>query len=738
MACATFIEKNYGSTMVSEEIYHSWWFILLWGITTITGIYSILKYKLFRKLPALLVHAAFILILGGALITHLTSLHGTIHLREGIPENYFVAQHKRLWNNSEINTPHRLPYSITLQKFKIITYPGTQAPADYVSTVLLTQKESSSSSVQTISMNRILSCEGYRFYQMSFDPDHQGSWLSINYDPYGIPVTYTGYALLTLSMLLLLLEPGGTFRKLLRHPALKRGTITTCLLLACFLSTTATTINFTDQALKKVIPEKQASELGKLQVLYNDRITPLHTLARDFSLKLTGTSHYKGLQPEQLFSGWIFFPEVWQYEPLIPIKNKELATLLQSSNPAPLTAFFTPQRDYRLPNYWSQSLQNNNSSPLQKAITETDEKVQLILMLEEGKLLKVFPIRTNGKVHWYSPTDSLPNTISAEKARFIHGFFTLLYESILQEDYTTTSTLLKKLSTFQYREGGETILSPTKLKAELFYNRFEPTTWLYRICLSIGTFGFLFLIWNPFSPKTSIQLEKIMSILLLFAFLSLTITVVLRSYIAGRPPLGNGYETMISLAWALQLLALLLRKKIPLAVTFGFLLSGFTLLVSTLGQMNPQITPLMPVLLSPWLSLHVSLIMAAYALYAFTFLCAITALLFTGQRRTQEIERLTVLSQLLLYPATFLLGIGIFVGAVWANVSWGTYWSWDPKEVWALISFLIYAFPLHMKSLPCFQRPIVYHLYITLAFFTLLMTYFGVNYFLGGMHSYAE
>ena len=196
--------------------------------------------------------------------------------------------------------------------------------------------------------------------------------------------------------------------------------------------------------------------------------------------------------------------------------------------------------------------------------------------------------------------------------------------------------------------------------------------------------------------------------------------------------MSNGYETMLLIAWFIQCLALVMARKVPIMLTFGFLMSGFFLLVSHIGQMNPAITHIMPVLNSPLLSIHVSIIMLAYALLSITFVCGVTALLLPAKA-----AYLHVLSQLFLYPSLSALGIGIFTGAIWANVSWGTYWSWDPKEVWALITLMVYAVAVHSRSIPSLQRPRVFHLYMVVAFLTLLMTYFGVNYFLGGLHSYA-
>ena len=757
MAAATLLEKQAGSAAVSEAVYHSGWFILLWTALLLFSLPLLLgrtgRQQL--RLPGLLLHGAFGLILIGALLTHLTSLSGILHLRRGVPENSFRSTHTRFWERDKADSRERLPFSITLEEFRIVRYPGTQAPADYASTVRigppLSPKSASTSgekrqhfpaeTLQEISMNRILRVEGYRLYQTSYDPDGQGSWLTVNYDPLGIPVTYAGYALLALSMGLLLLDPRGGFRRLLRHPALRRGAGALLFLLLPAASTQAGEAQLQPETRLKeaTLPAPQAEELGRLQVLYNDRIAPLHTLAHDFALKLSGTARYRGFLPEQFLAGWLFYPGVWQSEPSIPIKNATLRARLGTGRKAALADLFGPAGEYRLQPLWASLDRSQAPTALEKSIVETDEKVQLAAMLRSGALLKVFPLRgEDGRIGWYAPTDSLPPGTGTDEARFVRGYFALLYESIAAHDHERVSQLIRGLAAYQQRAGGATLLSPAHIGAEIAYHRLEPTAWLYRFCLLLGLGGFLVFLFARPQSRLARRAGRTLDGAFLLAFLALTATVALRSYIAGRLPLGNGYETMLSLAWFLQLAALLLRRRLPMAPAFGLLLSGFALLVSTLGQMNPQITPLMPVLLSPWLSLHVSVIMMAYALFGFTCLCGIGALLLLRRKgAAQEVERLTVLSRLLLYPATFLLGIGIFVGAVWANVSWGTYWSWDPKEVWALISFLVYALPLHRRSLPFFERPAAYHIYTVAAFLTLLMTYFGVNYFLGGMHSYA-
>jgi len=745
MAIATFIEKTYGTFVAQEQIYHSPWFLALWAVLVVSALVYIVHCKLWKFPLTAALHAALLLILAGALITHLTSLTGTLHLREGFPTQFFPAQQSHFFSSRSVLNQHKLPFTMKLEKFLVSYYPGTVAPANYTSKVVVGGKLNAD-----ISMNRIFCQDGYRFYQTSFDSDYRGTLLTVNYDPWGTPITYAGYALLTLSMLLMLIDPNATFRKLLRAFSAKKKVAIGCLLIfACFstnvsageaISTSGSLSTKTPLKSLPALQEATARQFGELQVLYNDRVVPLQTLARDFSLKLCGKTEYRGLTSEQLFTAWLFYPDRWQFEPLIPIKNKELAVQLGCEDHTSFLSFFASDGSYKLQSYWDKLHQSGSLSSLQKAITEADERVQLIEMFEKGSFLKLFPLPdANGKVQWYSPADSLPKNSTQGNKLFIRGFFTILDESVQQGDEAKTALLIDKLDRFQKKEAGASLLSPTHVQVELWYNQFGNTTFLYRVNLMMGLLGFMLFIFKHkrrLAEKFSC-ISKVFYIGLILSFCYLAVLILMRSYIAGRLPMSNGYETMVLLSCFLMGSALVLHSRWEMATIFGFLLSGFTLLVSSLSQMNPQITPLMPVLLSLWLSLHVSLIMMAYALYSFTFLSGLTALVLSKKKRTDEVERLTLISRTLLYPATFLLAIGIFVGAVWANVSWGCYWSWDPKEVWALITLMVYSIPLHAHSFPKMKQPYTYHVYMIAAFLTLLMTYFGVNYLLGGMHSYA-
>lgn len=663
LASATFVEYFYGSLWVSENIYHSIPFILLWVVLTMGMLLSLWREKEKMRWQSQLLHLSFAVILMGALTSYMTSSKGLLHLREGASTNLF--------ENADNQEVQMLPFQFSLDSFAISYYPGTETPSDYVSRVSIGGKNF------TISMNNPLKYKGYRFYQSSFDEDGKGSWLSVNYDPWGTTITYCGYILLLLSICSLMFSAQGGFRKLLRHPLLKQGGLWIVLVLWSVGEVKAEQ-NLSDDL--PFISEQMGDSLSTIQVVYHGRVVPYNTVAMDFVKKMTGKTTFGELTPEQFMESWRLSPQAWSYVPAIKIKSEILRHKLGVSGEYARMVDLMEEGDYKLRRLWKNEPKNGKESPLQKAILETDEKVALVMMLTQGTLYR--PLPTDGSV---------------------------------QE------------------------LSPLSISAELLYNRIPFSKILFMFNLTMGILSFVLLLFS-YIRKRQVGGEggavpfiwRGFHFALCGALFFHASGYLLRWYIGGRIPLSNGFETMQFLALCILCFAVLFCRRFRPALPFGFLLSGFTLLVSYLGQMNPQITPLMPVLNSPWLSLHVSLIMVSYALFAFMLLDGILALCMPS-----EAERLMVVSRVMLYPAVFLLALGIFVGAVWANASWGRYWGWDPKEVWALITLLIYALPLHEKSLRYFRNPRFFHTYLVFAFLSVLMTYFGVNYLLGGMHSYA-
>ena len=663
LMAATFIEHSRGTAFVERYIYHSVWFCCLWGILACFVVVAMARFNWLKRLPVVLLHSSFLIILGGAMLTFLFGEKGYIHLKKGVEVTTFVRESDK----HEVS----LPFALCLDSFNIKYYPGTEAPSDYVSAVTYVLHGHSVSA--NISMNRVLSVDGYRLYQSSYDDDGSGSWLSVNYDPMGIGVAYTGYVLLALASIGLLISKRESFCRLLQNPLLRKGGLLLMLLLVFGVSA---------HAELRAISLEEANTLCAKLVIYQDRIVPLNTLARDFVLKLTGKDAYRGLSPEQVLASWLVYTEDWAREPMIYVKNGALRQMLNHPRGKyiALNELFDGDK-YKLQSMLSGEVCKNDSK-LKNAILELDEKVGLILMLREGTLIKPLP-----------------------------------------------------------EDGSVTPLSGTAIKAELLYNKIPFSKLLFMINLTLGILSFGGLLYLGLRREdapisNAVRVIKCGFVWLLFAScLFHWIGYALRWYIGGRMPLGNGYETMLFLAGCVLALSCWLQRRFLFVLPFGFLLSGFTLLVAYLGEINPQITPLMPVLLSPWLSIHVSLIMIAYALYAYIFLNGILALCL--RHRPEQVERLMLFSTLMTYPATLFLGVGIFIGSVWANVSWGNYWSWDSKEVWALITFMIYGVAFHGTSLPWMRKPIHYHIYMVLAFLSVLMTYVGVNYFLTGMHSYA-
>ena len=744
MAGATIVEKYKGTDFVGVHIYGSWWFTAMWAILTALAIAWIVRRKV-RRWSVLLLHASFVVILAGALFTHLTARTGMIHLRQGEQSNQYADTEMKLRD---------LPFTLRLDTFEVRYHEGTASAMDYVSSVTLTEGEVKSR--HTISMNSILSHGGIRLYQSSYDMDGRGTVLSVNSDPWGIPLTYLGYALLFFSLIFMLIDPKGAYRRLLRHPMLRKGTFALALLLLpCHAFGEG-------EELPPTLSQPVAKKMGQLLMNYNDRICPVQTFALDFTKKLCGKKSYRGLSAEQVLAGWLFYGDRWSDEPMLKVKGSELQHHLGMTSPVSLNSLFDTKSGYRLGPLVNQSYHGNQDA-LHKQATQLDDKLMLIMELRQGLSLKLFPYTDERGTHWYAPTDSIPDTVEPEHKKYITEVFSRLYDDVLKGDEKRVTAYFDKMAEYQRMSGGNSLPSGTSIRAEHLYNAIPFATILFMVCLTMGflTLGYFMrrLVKNKEQGERGKELleeqgargkEQGAERLFLFfslgvmvlCFLSLTLCLVLRWIIRGTVPMGNGYETMLLMSWLILLASMVAYRHFRIVLTFGFLLAGFFLLVAHISDMDPKITHLMPVLQSPLLSIHVSFIMMSYALLSLTFLCGLTALLLRWLNRHNEqlgeqLESLALLSRLFLYPAMTALGLGIFIGAIWANISWGTYWSWDPKETWALITFMLYAVALHERSLPAFQRPMAYHIYMVLAFLSILMTYFGVNYLLGGMHSYA-
>ena len=731
LTIATILEKIYGTDFVNEYIYSSVPFVILWGVTAITSLLYIIKSKLHRQPVIFLLHLSLLFILAGAFTTWIYGEQGTMRVRQGEQQTSFTDSK---------GISHQLPFSITLNQFEIIYYKGTLAPMDFISHISVADKDCHRQIQGKVSMNHIFSYQHYRFYQSGYSEDNEGSVFSVSHDPYGIGITYAGYTLLLLSTVFFFFSPQSRFRQLLKSPLLHRSLTVILLLFAFSLNSNFLKANSTSP---KVLPREVAEHFGDLYILYNNRICPLQTFARDFTVKLYGSSSYKGLTPEEVLTGWLFYYDSWKNEPIIRIKSNEARKLLEiEGNYARLKDYISTINEYKLEKMMNH-IRSGEQVTDKRGIEEADEKFNSINLVCTGAMMKIFPCRNiAGKtLEWYSQSDQLPQDMDNDKWVFIRKSMSYVNEMIVMKKYNDACLLLEKIKKYQQKECDGLLPADNKFKAEKIYNQFDYSKSVAMACICIGLICFIYYCHCMASQKrTSRKAIIILNILLWIVFTYLSAAICLRGYVSNHLPLSNGFETMQFMAWCTLLLTFLLQRKFAMLLPFGFLLCGLTLMVSMLGESNPQITQLMPVLQSPLLSIHVVVIMIAYSLLAFIMLNGVTAvILHQSQKECKEqIERLQIISQIILYPAIFLLAIGIFIGAVWANVSWGRYWGWDPKEVWALITMLVYALALHPRSLPWFHRTMFFHVFCITAFITVLITYFGVNFLLGGMHSYAN
>ena len=673
MGAATIVEKIYGHT----DVYASWWFCSLWILLALAGMGYVMRQKLFRRPVLFAMHVAMALILAGALVTHLWGEQSVMHIRQG-----------------DIN--NELPFMVRLDEFKLITYPGTDSPMDYVSKLLFIDTGGQKTEA-TVSMNNIAEHDGYRFYQSAYDYDGRGTVLSVSHDPWGIALTYVGYFMLFVTMFLLLILPDEGFRKALGK--LSKGAAV--IVLSLFSVAEA-------MAAPKTLPKEVADEMGSIYVYYNERICPLQTVAKDFTTKLYGKPTYEGLSCEQVLTGWFFFPTTWTSEPIFKTKtgDKKYLTL--------------------------DELNSRNNS------TADEEKLNIVQMLLNGELMKIFPYVDNGNLIWLSQGDNLPLDMPEDQWFFIKKSLDYMGELAVMKDYDKFSETVGKITAYQRKYASDILPSDSRFQAEKIYNSLSFTRPLSMALVTVGILAFFFFVikWSK-NQEVPQFVRVVLNVFVAIVAVYLIVVMSLRGFVGGHLPITNGYETMQFMSLTALIITFILQRKFILVLPFGMLISGLSLMVSMFGESNPQITNLMPVLASPLLSIHVCVIMVSYSLLAFMMFNGITALVMEAMGRVEQSLMLCNVSRVLLYPALFLLSAGIFIGAIWANQSWGRYWGWDPKEVWALITMMIYAVPMHKSIVPALAQPKAFHIFTIVSFLAVLMTYFGVNFLLGGMHSYA-
>lgn len=722
LAAGTVVEKLHGNDYALTHVYSTWWFIALWTSFGVVGAILTFSNRNWKRPSALTLFLAVACILIGALLTMLTGQHGEMTLKPEVATSQFTVE--KHGNSKE----HTLPFNLTLDRFEIETYPGTRSPMDFVSYLNVT--DGGNTTEAKISMNNILKHKGYRFYQSDYD-DEGNSVLSVAHDPWGIAVTYTGYILLLVAIILVFTEKNGAYRPLLRKASGKAAIVVVLLTLGGTTSALAANA-------PRTLPKESADKMGQMYLMYKGRVCPVQTLAKDFTTKLCGNARYHGLTPEQVFSGWIFYFDDWKDEPMMKIKGGFVQEQLGIEGKwASMTDFVTATGQNKLTDTLKALPMGD---PRRKKFSAADEKYQLITMLNNGKLLKLFPRADSlQNITWYSQSDKLPLDIPDDEYLFIRKQLSLCQEYVVKRDFKALNEVFEKTKVYQEKNALGTMPSQTQYGAERLYNRLSTGKWLAMACITLGLVCFALSLICLGKKKPLYKPVRIIGTLWMAGLcLFLALLFVLRWIAGGHVPMAGGFDSMNLMALTICVITLCTMRKYEMALPVGLLTSGFVLLVQMMGGANPPVTHLMPVLSSPLLSLHVTVIMIAYALLFFIMLNGISAVVvrLTQPTNVTYLERLQTISCIMLYPAVALLAAGIFIGAVWANISWGNYWSWDPKEVWALITLLVYAMPLFPNVLRSFHKPMFFHIYSIFAFLSVIITYFGVNLILGGIHAY--
>lgn len=653
----------------------------------------------------------------------------------------------------------QLPFDIYLRDFVLDRYPGSMSPASYASEI--TVKNNNENFDYRIFMNNVLDYDGYRFYQSSYDQDEKGTVLSVNKDPGKIP-TYMGYFLLCLGMFMNFLNPHSRFRtlaRLINKDTLKHTSVIIFILLLSFGSekTFAQDLNST----LPMVNTNHAKALATLivQKSADGRMVPFDTLSREILEKIHQSDSYKGQNSNAVMLSMLVDVDKWQMEPFILMPQNQavrdaIANILEilSAKYISYKDFFDENNRYKLQKYVENANRKNPNARgvFDKEIIKLDERANVVNLVFSGELFKFIPVQNNPNNVWLAPFSAV-TTLKGDEGHIvlalIQNYFSAVENAFKDGNWTRADEGLKFIKEYQEKIGYKVMPSKTKVEMEIFSNKAEIFVKLAPVYLIAGFLLLILVFSKMVIPNLKISfIFKVVYVLNVLAFVIHTVGLGLRAYLSGHAPWSNGYESMVYIAWALSLSGIFFSRKSPIALSLTSILSGVVLMVAHLSEMNPQITNLVPVLNSYWLSIHVSVITASYG---FLGLCALlgifTLFLMCFLKKDgkynlnilRNITEATRINEMAIIFGLCLLTVGNFLGAIWANESWGRYWSWDSKETWALVSILVYAAILHLRMIPKYCNQFVFALWSMFAYWVIIMTYFGVNYFLTGLHSYA-
>ncbi len=670
-----------------------------------------------------------------------------------------------------------LPFGIKLNDFEAERYPGTERGYSAYSSKVTVFDEQEGDFDYKIFMNNILNHRGYRFFQSSFDPDEKGTILSVNYDYWGTLITYIGYFLLYMGLLAILITKYSRFgdlRAQLNKVKAKKSKLLLGMLLCFGLQafpqehtandehqhTAGPTKAQIDSILKaNIVSKTHADAFGHMVIQdLSGRMMPVNTYASEMLRKLSKHDSYEEFDANQVFLSIQESPMLWYNVPIIYLAKKKADTIRhligtsKEEKYATLADFFTETGSYKLTPYLDDAYKALAPNGYQNQIKEADQRVSLLYNVIQGMSLKIFPIPDDDNNKWISAYDYkneqhvIQDSLYASFVK--NGFSVYLYtlnNAKKTGDYSEAEKILAAFKKTQHQYGSAVMLSDDKVKTEVLYNKYDIFKKLFSWYLYAGTLLFIVLIIQIFKDKSkAIDVTAIVfKWLVLGLFILHTLGLITRWYISGHAPWSDAYESMIYVAWATMLFGLIFGRKSDLTIASTAFVTAMLLMIAHWNWMDPAIANLQPVLNSYWLMIHVAVIVASYGPFTLGLILGVVSLLlmiFTTKKNKVKmdlnIKELTIINEMSLTVGLVMLTIGNFLGGMWANESWGRYWGWDPKETWALISIMIYAFVIHMRLIPGLRGRWLFNLLSILAFYFIVFTYFGVNFYLSGLHSY--
>ncbi|RDU71878.1 cytochrome C biogenesis protein [Helicobacter brantae] len=635
-----------------------------------------------------------------------------------------------------------LPFSLRLDDFILERYAGSNSPSSYESIVQVIEGGESKS--YKIFMNNVLDYGGYRFFQSSYDEDEQGTILSVNKDIGKYP-TYAGYTLLILASLWILLSPSSRISALRNYlKAHSQIALALCLF--------ALTPSFGDEGERvleviekvKTHSKEHSAQFSSLLVQdFGGRVKPMDSMAMDFVHKMTKKDSFLGMDYNQIFLGMLVFPDEFRAIKMFPIKSPALKDTLGIPQSQKYIAYndLIGDEGYKLINYIQEANRKKpqERSTFDKEVLGLNERFNIAYLIYSGEALRVFPDMSGESQKWFSPSE-MPTARKTQIA--LMGYLQGLREGIEQNSWEDASIWLDSIKSLQSQYGSDISPSKQKITLEIWLNHCNIFYYLIFAYLLLGLALLLLSLYSLLSSPLS-RASFGVFVLLWVCMIIQTLGLIVRWIVGDHAPWSNAYESMIFISWASVVAGVVFFPKSYLTQAMASLLSAIVLFVANLGFMDPQIGNLVPVLKSYWLNIHVFVITASYGFLGLSLMLGLVSLIlfiFRAKREkiNQSLLNLHCINEISMIIGLLMLTAGNFLGGVWANESWGRYWGWDPKETWALISIIIYTIILHLRFIPSLNSPYVFAVASIWGFYSILMTYFGVNYYLSGMHSYAS